>query len=253
MNYYNRKQKIKEILEEKNFCTIEYFVKKFNVSRVTIHRDLNDLEKQGYVKKVIGGAQFNREKISDLNFNKRLGMNILKKKEIAKKALKFISNGDSIFIDSSTTCFLFASEISSSNFSNISIVTNSPFAVCKLSNSPYIHIISTGGELQYQLNGLVGTITNNFIHNVNFDKAFISARGISVKNGLSTSQPYIVEVLQKVIEASREVNLLVDSSKFDRSGILKICSCNEITRIITDKYIDSDVMKEIREHGIECI
>lgn len=122
-----------------------------------------------------------------------------------------------------------------------------------MSNLPHIHIISTGGELQYQLNGLAGSITNNFIQSVNFDKAFISGRGISINNGLSTLQPFIVEVLQKVIEVSREVNLLVDSSKFHRSGILNICSLNKITRIITDKETKNNVIKEIIKQGIECI
>jgi len=248
-----RKEKILKLIKQNNICTIKELTKRFNISNVTVHRILNELEEEGLVNKVRGGVKLSSSSSPETRFNVRMRTNLTQKKEIARKALAFIKEGDSIFLDASTTCFIFAKEISKSKFSDLTVVTNAPFVVCELSKSPNIHVISTGGELQYRLNGLAGSLTLNFIASLHLDKAFVSAAGISREKGLMTSQPFIVEVLQKVFEVANEINLLIDSSKFSKLAMLTIAPVARVTRIISDSNLPKETIVKYQQLGIEIV
>lgn len=248
-----RKEEMLKLIKENDICTVKELTKRFNVSNVTVHRILNELEEKGLVNKVHGGAKLASPSLPEIRFNIRMRTNLAQKKEIAGKAVDFIKEGDSIFLDASTTCFAFAKEISRGNYSDLTVVTNSPFIICELSRSPNIHVISTGGELQYQLNGLAGSLTLNFMASLHLDKAFVSAAGISLKKGLMTSQPFIVEVLQKAFKVANEVNLLIDSSKFSKVAILIIAPVTHVTRIISDSKLPKETIAECQQSGIEIV
>lgn len=248
-----RKEEMLKLIKKNNICTVEGLTKRFNISNVTVHRILNELEEEGWVNKVHGGVKLASSSLPEIRFNVRMRTSLAQKREIARKAVTFIKEGDSIFLDASTTCFVFAKEISRGNYSDLTVVTNSPFVTCELSKSPNIHVISTGGELQYPLNGLAGSLTLNFIAGLHLDKAFVSAAGISLEKGLMTSQPFIVEVLQKTFEVTNEINLLIDSSKFSKVAILTIAPVTRVTRIISDSKLPKEIIAESQRLGIEIV
>ena len=248
-----RKEEMLKLIKENNICTVEELTKRFNVSNVTVHRILNELEDEGLVNKVRGGVKLATSSLPEIRFNVRMRTNFTQKREIGRKAVTFIREGDSIFLDASTTCFVFAKEISRGNYSDLTVVTNSPFVVCELSNYPNIHVVSTGGELQYQLNGLAGPLTLNFMASLHLDKAFVSAAGISLKKGLMTSQPFIVEVLQKSFEVANEINLLIDSSKFSKVAMLAIAPATRVTRIISDRKLPKEIIAQCQQSGIKIV
>ncbi|GAI86741.1 unnamed protein product, partial [marine sediment metagenome] len=95
--------------------------------------------------------------------------------------------------------------------------------------------ISTGGQLRSDFNMLCGKWTIDFLERLNINSAFISAAGISDEMGITSSDIELVNILSVVIKKSKEVNLLVDSTKFGKVGMIEICPINNITRIITDK------------------
>lgn len=247
-----RKEKVLELIRKNNICTIKELISKFNVSNTTIHRILNELEKEGLITKIRGGAKL-AGPLLETRFNVRMKTNLTQKREIAKKALSFVKKGDSIFIDASTTCLIFAQELSRQNYQDLTIVTNAPFVVCELSKVPNITVVSTGGELQYQLNSLAGPLTLNFISNLHLDKAFVSVGGISIQKGLMTSQIFIVEVLQKVFEVTKEINVLVDSSKFYKLAMLTIAPLTRVDRIITDSKLPKHIVTEYEKLGIQVV
>lgn len=248
-----RKEKMLKLIKEDDICTVKELTKRFNVSNVTVHRVLNELEEEGLVDKVRGGVKLVTPSLPEIRFNVRMRTNLAQKREIARKAVIFIKEGDLIFLDASTTCFIFAKEICKGNYSDLTVVTNSPFVVCELSKSPNIHVISTGGELQYQLNGLAGSLTLNFMASLHLDKVFVSAAGISLRKGLMTSQPFIVEVLQKIFEVANEVNLLIDSSKFLKVAMLTITPATRVTRIISDSKLPKEIIAQCQQSGIKIV
>lgn len=103
-----------------------FLAKKFNVSEMTIYRDLNDLEDNNLLIKTIGGAIKISESLvhSESSFSKRLKDHNQEKKAIAKKAVEYISNGDSIIIDGGTTTFALVKEINKTDLKELTVLTN---------------------------------------------------------------------------------------------------------------------------------
>ena len=243
-----RKEKIVSLLQENKEYTIDKLCKYFDVSLTTIHRDLNELEREGRVKKVHGGVLLNiAEKVESRNII-RLRTNVKLKKKIAVKALEFVENGDCLFLDNSTTCYYFAKALSESKFMDIVIVTNSFLIPGLFLENKNIQIVLTGGFLEKEYNCFVGQCAIAAINEFNGNKFFLSTAVISLKGELSDDyRPNLNEVKREMFRRSKEHICLVDSTKFNRIGQSKVFSISEIEKIITD----SSCSKETREEFVK--
>jgi DeoR/GlpR family transcriptional regulator of sugar metabolism len=255
---YQRRQKILDQLQKKKMCSVIELSKLLNVSEITIHRDLLNLEKDGFVTKVHGGAFLAKNTDESINkvdqsINVRLGRNVDEKREIAKKALCLIKDEISIFLDHSSTCIYLARELRFKKFQHLVVVTNSVKILDELEGHFNIHAVSTGGTLQHQWSALTGTYALDFMSRLNFEKIFVSCGAISIERGLMTSYSFVSEILKKASEVTREINLLVDSSKFSKVGTFSIIPIQKVNRIITDKNLDPNIVKKYVELGIEFI
>lgn len=249
-----RKLKILEKLKNKQLYKTDDLARDLKVSRVTIQRDIKELVKKELVSKIHGGIKIIEEKRDsfETRFNLRLKINFNKKLEIAHKALNFVDDGSVIFIDTSTTCYVFAKELIKKKFSDLTIITNSPAIICEALLNCNIRIISTGGELRSDFNMLCGKWVVDFLENVNIDSSFISAAGISSKGSVTTSDMELASVLSVAIRKSKEINLLVDNTKFWKIGMLEICSTDKLKRIITDND-QNDALMKMRSKNLEII
>ena len=243
-----RREKIIEKLQNNEFYTLDELKKDFRVSRVTIQRDVNLLEENGLIDKVHGGVRLRKRDISNFEtrFKVRLNQNYEKKVEVAKTAINYINDSTTIFVDSSTTCYVFAKELFKKQFSDLVLVTNSPVLLCELPDNSSIRIISTGGLLRKDFNMLSNYWVIDFLNKINIDIAFISSAGVSIDNGITSSDSELTNILRVVIKRSNEVNLLVDSSKFNKLGLLKISVIECCTKIITDSSISKEVIEEFK-------
>ena len=248
-----RKISIFEYLQKEKFSSISELSSLFNVSPITIHRDLIELEKEGYVSKIHGGAMLVENNKAEPRINIRLKRNREEKREIAKKAIRLVSDEESIFLDHSSTCIYLSREITSKNFRHLGLVTNSVNILSELEGDPNINLISTGGTLQRKWSALSGPYVLDFMSKLNFDQIFISCGAISIERGLMTSFAFISEILKKASEVTRQINLLVDSSKFSKVGTFSIMPVTAVTRIITDKNLEPQIAENLKDLGIELI
>ena len=249
-----RKENIVSLLQEKRECEISELCKYFNVSLATIHRDLNELEREGRVKKVHGGVILNVvEKVETKNAI-RLKKNINLKKKIAAKALEFVENNDCIFLDNSTTCYYFAEALTCSKFKDLVIVTNSyPVPGLFLENEN-IHVVSTGGLLEKEYNCFVGERAIATINEFNSNKFFLSTGMISIKGELSDDyRPGLNEIKREMYKRSKEHICLVDSTKFNRIGQSRAFKIYEMDEIITDSNCSKETRAEFAKKGKELI
>lgn len=255
---YQRRQKILEQLQKKKMCSVMELSKLLNVSDITIHRDLLNLEDHGFIAKVHGGAVLAKNTNESINkvdqsINVRLGRNVEEKKEIAKKALHLINDEICIFLDHSSTCIYLARELRVEKFKHLVVVTNSVKILDELEGHFNIHVISTGGTLQHQWSALTGPYALDFMARLNFEQVFISCGALSIERGLMTSYSFVSEILKKASEVTREINLLIDSSKFSKVGAFSIMPASNINRIITDQKLDPNLVKKYEALGIELI
>jgi len=242
-----RRAKILEKLNKKKIYTLDDLTMELKVSRITIQRDVNTLEKRELLERIHGGVRL-KKKIDnsfESRFNLRLNQNYEKKVEIAKKALDFIGESNNIFLDSSTTSYILAKELFKKKYFDLNIITTSPALICESLKYPNFKIISTGGELRSDFNIFSGSWVKDFLEKINIGSAFISAAGITRDGKITYNNKELANTISAVIGRSSEINLIIDSSKFYKSGMLVVDGISSCKRIITDSGIDKKVISDL--------
>ena len=215
MYLIERHEKILEILKEKNKVTVDEFCRIFGVSGVTLRNDLNKLAFEGKLIRTHGGAILIRKNnMSEIPFGERKVHHQNIKTNLAIAAVDLIIEGDIIFLDGSTTVASMIPFLK--NKKNITIVTNSIEISYKLANLTSLDIIMTGGKLKRETYSLVSYQIDNILNEINIGKAFFSAAGFSIKEGLTDINTDEIKLRIKIIEKTKEVIALVDSTKWNK-------------------------------------
>ncbi len=229
---FERKAKILELLRENQSATVDYLCKKLFASGATIRRDLAELDSDGLIIRVRGGATALAGNKSDAPQILRANDNKEKKAYIAKLALRYIKYGATMFFDSSSTVG-FLAEIMNEKGGN-TVITNGISTLNKLSMVNGIETICTGGNV-INHSALVGDIAIKTIENYCADLLFFSCCGISNNGYVTEALPTHAAVKRAMLESSKTKILLCDSTKFGKEFFCKSCLIKGIDLIITDK------------------
>lgn len=239
-----RQKKIVALLATKDILTISELMTIFDISIETVRRDLTLLEKQGSIQKVYGGAKLKDISFGEPTLENRLMDRLSQKEAIGKKCSEFINDGDCIFIDSGSTTFHIAKQLT--NKKNLTIITNSIPVVNELINTDF-EIIIIGGRIRHNERSVV---TYDYIFNfagLNIQKSFICASGITVENGVSDFNMQEAVTRKIIIERSKEVFVAADSSKFHRDVTINIAPLDKIDYIITDSQLNRNTANNFKK------
>lgn len=250
---FERKEKILDRLRKIGRININEDAKLFNVSISTLHRDLEDLEKQGLVKKVMGGAVLVNGMQFATHFDKRLQNQAKEKKAIAKQAVEYIQDDTSIYLDHSSTTTYLAREIKQRAFKSLLVLTNSLQIPIELGGVQGIQIISTGGAVESEFKALYGRWVVDYIQRINLSQIFISVGAISVDNGLMTQMHFIKDLFPELFQRSQHINVLVDSSKFYKLCTFQISPLKPSFIIFSDKGLPEEIRNEIEAKGLKLV
>lgn len=246
-----RKLKIAEIVTKNGGTKTSELSNIFNVSEMTVLRDLALLEKQGILKRVYGGAVLARDASGEISSMFREKIHTFEKNIIAQKAVQFIKEGDSIFLDASTTSLALAKRLYAKK--NVIVVTNGLDVINEIRKNDYIKLICPGGEFRSVTMSFVGNVAEEFLKNFYTDKAFISSAGISIKAGATEPNILQASIKKIMIENSNQNILLIDWSKFDKITLNKVCPLDDINTIITDKEPGSNYMEFFKKNNIKIL
>jgi DeoR/GlpR family transcriptional regulator of sugar metabolism len=250
---FERKEKILDRLRKIGRIHINEDAKLFNASISTLHRDLEDLEKQGLVKKVVGGAVLLNGIQSETHFDKRLQNQAKEKKAIARNAVQHIQDDTSIFLDHSSTTTYLAREIKQRSYKSLLVLTNSLQIPVELGGIQGIQVISTGGAVESEFKALHGRWVVDSIQRINLNQIFISVGAISVDNGLMTQMHFINDLFPELFRRSQHINVLVDSSKFYKLCTFQISPLKPSFTIFTDKALPEEIRHEIEAKGLKLM
>ena len=244
-----RRQQIIDYLLLKKIATISEISKKFNISEMTVRRDLIILIKEELLEKVFGGVMVNTKSREPL-FNQRIVTNILEKKKIAQEALKRINDNDVIFIESGTTCLELAKLLNSKK--NITVITAAPHILTELRNLKNNNnfngeIMCCGGYLRGDPDDIfIGERAIEFFNNIKINITFFGILAINFKDGWMVSSSFEAELVRKVASVSNKTIGIMDSSKFNNTSFSKVGPINLLNEIITDnKYINKNIKNDI--------
>ena len=246
-----RRNLILEKVHEDKKVIVNVLSKEFDVSEETIRRDLEKLEEDGHVIKSYGGAVINDKGGIDLPFNVRWKANAAGKQKIAEIISHEIEDGDHIFLDASTTAVFIAKSIKQKR--HLTVITNSIEILLELSDVSGWDIIATGGFLKPQSMSLQGKKALDDISSYNADKVFLSCKGIDLEKGITDGNDETAGIKQNMLNAAGRVYLAVDSTKFGKAALSKICGLQEADVIVTDIKPEKRWMETFEKYGITCL
>ena len=233
-----RSYDILDYLKARKRCTLAELMRKFGVSSATIHRDVAELEGRNAVERVRGGIVFvdaPTPKPGGGDYQDRVIANSAAKERIARKALKLVTEGDILFLDSSTTVYSFAQLLRQQRFDHLTILTNSVSILQNFRKFPqHWVLIGLGGNYDPQLNSILGAEALRQLGEFNITKCFVSAFGLNDRMA-TTNHERQSELVKKVLDTAQSRYLLVDRSKFGRTGLYRLSARGAFDAIVTDR------------------
>lgn len=245
-----RRQKIMEILHRDNKVYVSKLAKLFNVTEETVRRDLEKLESQNLITRSYGGAVLAESTSEDLSFNKRSSLNSESKQLIALKAYDLISDGDTVMVDSSTTCQMLLQQMKGKK--NITVITNSIRLMNDFMGTNFT-MICTGGTIRTNSCALTGPTTSNTLKTYYVDFALISCKGLDQERGITESNESEGKVKQLMMQQARRVILLADHSKFDKTAFVRCGEFENITHLVTDTAPSDSWQQFLTEKKVRLI
>ncbi|MFD3155669.1 DeoR/GlpR family DNA-binding transcription regulator [Haloimpatiens sp. FM7330] len=245
-----RQQKILELLKDKNSIKVSQVCELLNVSESTIRRDLQEMEANNLLERTHGGAVTVEKTSFEPSFEEKKQEKNLEKSNIGKAAADLIKDNDTVILDCGTTILEIAKNIKAKN---ITVITNSIDIATELLNKKGIELIVTGGNLRLHTRAMVGPITEKILRNFRVDKVFLGANGISIKEGVTTPNFIEAQTKRTMIEVSKKIIVVSDSSKFDKVSLSVVCNLKDIDKIITTNDIDENIIKDYINAGVEMI
>jgi len=185
------------------------------------------------------------------NFSLQNQDNLAEKMMIARKALEFIEDGDTIILDSGSTTTELAKIIN--GFRNLTVITNALNIGLILGAEPGINVILTGGEFKAPTLSLTGQKAADFFQNLHVDKLFLATAGVSLKSGLTYPGISDICVKRAMIESANEIYLVADSTKIGKNAFASLGALSLINYLITDSKIKKEDVDWLKNYDVQFI
>lgn len=247
-NTKQRRHTIMQLLQEQGEVSVEQLVQLFDISEVTIRKDLSALETSGFLLRKYGGAILMPKEIIDENENDELTK---RKFVIAKAAAERIRDHNRIIVDSGSTTAALIKQLNLKQ--GLVVMTNSLSVATELralENEPTL--LMTGGTWDTRSESFQGKVAEQVLRSYDFDQLFIGADGIDLARG-STTFNELVGLSQVMAEVSREVVVMVESQKIGRKMPNLELTWQQIDVLITDTGLSEQDKQAIWAHGVEVI
>lgn len=228
-----RQEEILEFINKNKSVTVEELTAEFFVSGATIRRDLAAMEKRGLIKRSHGGAIAFFSSGDESAFAVRENENIAAKRTIASLCFRLVKNGDSVFLDSSSTTGYLIPLLN--NLKYLSVTTIGIRNALLLSQTNNIKIYLAGGRIQNHSNSITGTDTIDYISRIRADITFVSCSGVDINSGFTDADIEQSKLKRQMKKNSSKIAMLCDSSKFGKTFMSVDFSFDEIDYLVTDK------------------
>lgn len=249
-----KEQRIKailEIIENNGNVTVQELKEKFQVSDMTIRRDLKLLEERSGIERIYGGAlrsstSANRKEPPIIE---RMNSMADEKKKIAEHVAKIIEADETVFLGSGTTTLYVARELIIRD--DITAVTNSVPILHELANNSNMSVINVGGFLRRSELSLIGTFAEAVLESIRVNKVIIGMRGIHPIYGFSCEHPQELMTDRRIMEISDDVIIVADHTKIGQVATSIVAPITSAGLIVTSEKADPHLVEQIRDLGIE--
>ena len=243
-----RKKTIVELVDVQGFITVSELCERFGVSPATIRNDLRELEADGRIERIHGGAISCRDGEAVPGAEDRDAQRTLEQEMIAQAALKHIQPGDAIALDAGAVVAQLARRLG--GFERLSVVTCDVQTAAWLERNSSASIVMIGGQLRRSFHCTAGQAAIEAISRLHVDKLFLSAEGVRL-DALSTTGMELAALKSALISSADRVILLADSTRLNRRAFVRFAGIEQVHALITDSRADPDLIAQIVERGVE--
>lgn len=252
MKQVRRLSQIRTILRDKGNASTKYLCSVLNVSESTVRRDIDYLTSEdSRITRVHGGVVLKNSHDSEYMFELKLELNLEYKRRIARKALEFVDDSESLIVDSGTTCLYAAKEFH--QIQHLRAVALDIKAAEELAQHENVESIVVGGLIRSGYYTIGETLAVEMLNSFSVDKALLSADAVDVDHGVTNFSIFEVGIKKRAIEKAGQGILLADYTKFGHRSFYKVADLSQYSVIITNQELDNSTAKAIREKGIELV
>ena len=248
-----RKQIIIQELEQNGNVKVNELAELFNVSKMTVRRDLFEIEKNNFVKRTYGGAilPLRSPVYNQLPTIKRMDLLKEEKIRIARALVPLIKEKEVIFLGSGTTTLYVAKELHRRD--DITILTNAITVINELGSDANMQIIAIGGFLRREEQSMIGHFAERVIEDLRVDKVIVGMRGVHPHFGLTNEDPQELMTDRKILGISETVIVVADHTKIGHVSTSRTAPITAATTIITSLNAQEELVQGIRNQGVEVI
>ncbi len=230
-----RREQIAAFVLANESVSARYLASRFDVSLMTVHRDLDELERRGVLRKIRGGATPQPSSLFESNVRYRLSTARAEKAALAKFALAMIEPGQAILLDDATTTLALARLLP--GIAPLTVITNYLATIQLLHSAPDIRLIVLGGEYFPSHDSFLGIVCEDAIASLRADLFFMSTSAVS--NGIAYHQEQeIVAVKRAMLRAAARSILLIDHSKLGKTALHHLAPLTDFDLVVVDDGVD---------------
>lgn len=248
-----RRLQISEMVRQHGSVQVTALAQRFGVSMQTVRKDLRYLAERGVMARAYGGAidssvvgapqaepQYESKRTSHLDQKRRIG----------QRAAALVKPGATVAIDSGTTAIQLAEALPNIE---VTVVTNDFGVLAALTPKSNIHIVMLGGELRRKNMAFYGGLTVEALDALHVDMLFLGVDGFDLERGITTHYEPEAMLNRKMVEASRLVVAITDSSKFGRVCLHRIIAVDGLDVLITDSDAPDEIRQASQQLGFQLL
>lgn len=243
-----RRKALLDYLLPAGSAQVEELADHFGVSRMTVHRDLRLLEEQGIVRRVHGGVTVRSSSLADSTILYRARLADAEKDALARAAAELVEPGQAVILDDSTTVGHLAAHLV--DCKPLTVITSSLTIIDTLKDAPGIETICLGGHYNARFNAFFGYLCEQAVGSLRANTLFMSTSTIL---GLIAfhQQEEVVKTKRALMEAADRKILLIDSSKFGKTSLIKLAMLTEFDQVITDSGLSQADADALLKDGVK--
>ncbi|MBF6626355.1 DeoR/GlpR transcriptional regulator [Aerococcaceae bacterium zg-BR9] len=234
---------IKDYLSTNQIIKVQDIVTQLNITDMTVRRDLIELEKDGFLERIHGGAKLitdNELTKVELSHMEKKQLHLKEKQIIAQKIANEIEENDIVFLGTGTTTELVYDYL---KINNAKFITNSVFVFDKFKHDPRFDLVLIGGSYRHITGAFIGTIASDYMENIFVHKAFIGVNALD-NQYLYNANEDEGQIQRIALTNARTKYIVADYSKFDKNDFYRFYKLNNIDYILTDSHLSNSLINE---------
>ncbi|GAB3155646.1 DeoR/GlpR family DNA-binding transcription regulator [Amycolatopsis stemonae] len=241
-----RHELILRALRAEGPAPVGVLAERLGVSPATVRRDLVQLDREGRLTRVYGGAMA----ADDEPFARVAAERADEKDAVARRAASLVCDGDTVLLDIGTTAHRLARHLRDRA---LTVITSSLAVYEELKDADDVQLVLLGGVVRRSYHSMVGFLTEDALRQVHADTVFLGASGVRGDGHVMDSTVVEVPVKRAMVAAGDRVVLLADAGKFPGTGLARVCGPDALDVVVTTTGADEPTCAALDEAGVEVL